>query len=360
MKNYSFQGLRAIFAIGVLFSHCYFLAEYTQSQIIFDVFLRKTANVSFFFMISGFFLVESVMRTSKFSEFIKKKLVKIYPLHIVLLAVLVGKQVISGGFDFSPLGTVKALSSALLLQTWIPNVGVATSYNTVSWFLSSLLFCYVVGYWIARLVLSNKAKCWNIVYILTGILLAYKIVIAVLLPVGDLGYYLCYLCPVAGLSDFLIGVIIWHNVKKVKTANAFLQAGAIMLILGTFVLKNFVPANFSRAFLTIPANILLIIAFANETNLFKKLLGNKVLTFIGDLSFEVYLSHAIIISVLANMSIFVKTSTELSPFITLLLLIGICLLFAFIYKKVYEIVVKNIEKVKHKCFGGCQYGKQKN
>ena len=57
--NLSFQGLRGIFALGVLFSHCYFLADHPSTEYVFNNLLCKLANANFFFVISGFLLANS-------------------------------------------------------------------------------------------------------------------------------------------------------------------------------------------------------------------------------------------------------------------------------------------------------------
>ena len=344
MKNYSFQGLRGLFAIGVLFSHCYFLGDYAQSSVAFDVLFRRTANVSFFFMISGYFLFASVAKATNFSEYIKKKIVRIYPLHIILLILLVANSVLNGNFEFSLLNMIQIIASALLVQTWIPKLAIATSYNTVSWFLSSLLFCYIIGYLLGKFIKRDGEKAWKATYALTAILFTVKVVLAFIYPTEDIGYYLCYLCPLAGLSDLLIGAIISHNIEKAESGKVWLQTLALTFVICSFFSKTLVPTNFSRAFLMVPANILLIFAFANETNFFKKIIGNKFFVFLGDISFEIYLMHAIIIGKLSRMGVFDRISNTISPFVTLLILIIICVVCALVYKKVVDIVFKHIKQ----------------
>lgn len=344
MKNYSFQGLRGLFAIGVLFSHCYFLGDYAQSSAAFEVFFRRTANVSFFFMISGYFLFNSVMKSSGFFEFIKKKLLRIYPLHIILVSLLVFNSILSKSFEYSTLNIVKAVSSALLIQTWIPSAEIATSYNTVSWFLSSLLFCYIAGYWIGRFVKSKGDTSWKYIYFLTAALYSFRIIIAVIYPTESIGYYFCYLCPISGLADLLMGAIVAHNIKDIKGAKPWIQVMALLIILATFLFKQFVPVNYSRAFLLVPGNVLLVCAFAKETNFSRKLLGNKLFTFLGDISFEVYLIHVTIIGKLSRISVFDRISSTVSPFLTLFILIILCVVCALIYKKTTDFILKQLCK----------------
>ena len=82
---------------------------------------RFLANVGFFFMVAGFFAYKST-REEKFFAYMKKKLLRIYPLYMFILIALVGKQLISGGFSFETTNIVSVLLTALLLQSWVPTL----------------------------------------------------------------------------------------------------------------------------------------------------------------------------------------------------------------------------------------------
>ena len=138
-------------------------------------------------MISGFFSA-NMNEGLKFRDYLKKKLIRIYPLHLIVLLLMLFYSVVQNGF--SALNSIKKIITlvlnALLLQTWSFDLSTATSYNTVSWFLSSLLFCYIAGYWILRFV-NKKAKRWTVVYIITAALVIFKSAVALHFPTDNAG-----------------------------------------------------------------------------------------------------------------------------------------------------------------------------
>lgn len=335
MQKKSIQGLRGLFAIGVLLSHCYFLNDSPFSAGIFEGALQKLANVSFFFIAAGFFFIQSSSTRLPLLPFLKKRLSRIYPLHLLTLLARVALLFLGGSLTLG----LPLVMNALLLHTWIPSVEIATSFNTVSWFLSSLLFCYLAGYFVVRI------KNEKILYLITGLLLAYKTALAILMPTDNAGYYWCYLCPLAGFGDFMLGISLATVLKKRKpSASLFLQLFSLALLAVSFLLKNYLPANYCRAFLMLPANTLLLAAFSSETKFSAAVFGNKALCFLGDVSFEIYLLHTSVISVLTGVSLFNRISQIITPFGSLALLIGLCIIAALIYQYVISFVTKLFAK----------------
>lgn len=340
MKNKSIQGLRGLFAIGVLLSHCYFLGDYGQSEIIFNSVLQKLANVGFFFIVAGYFLARSSSVNLSLWHFLKKKMTRVYPLHLLVLLALVGLAVLTDAFEFN----LTLPLNALLIQTWIPSIESATSYNTVSWFLSSLMFCYIVGYLVVRFCRYSRRYIY--IYILTLCLVLYKVVISLVFPTGDTGYYWCYLSPIAGCADFLVGVSVALLLKDKEMPNMlWLQCLSLLLLVASFALKQYLPTNYCRGFFMLPANILTLVSFVTETRFSKCLFGNKFLVFLGDISFEIYLLHPLIIRLVGNRSI-AKMLSDVSPFITLLVLVTCCIVAAVIYKKIFILFTKFIKNKK--------------
>ena len=114
MKNKAIQGWRGLFALGVLLSHCYFLADYEQSQTVFRS-LQELANVSFFFVVGGYFLAKSSSVNLKIWDFLKKRMIRIYPLHILVVLALVGIAILTGTFKVD----IALPLNILLVQTYL-------------------------------------------------------------------------------------------------------------------------------------------------------------------------------------------------------------------------------------------------
>ena len=346
--NYSFQGLRGIFALGVLFSHCYFLSDFAQSAFIYDTFLRKLANVDFFFVISGFFAIQSNLNGVTFKQYITKKLIRIYPLYFILLIFFVGMRFMEN--DMSTLSDWLYLGlNLLLMQNW-GGIGAMNKFYMVSWFLSSLLFCYIIVYWLIRIKNKNESQFWKMLYIVTPILLVLKCLAAFAFPTGNVGYYLCYLFPLSGLTNFLIGILVARLCDKINfnfnnKCSLSLQLISIVFLLLSFFAKSFFPVNYGRAFLMLPATAFIVFAFSTETNFSKYVFGNKFLLFLGNISFEIYLLHNLFLSIVNKLSIFNFISNKFSPFITLLICIIAIILCAQIYTIVYNMLVEKLKRL---------------
>ena len=102
-------------------------------------------SVDFFFILSGFVLMWSFRPHKAIGDFIRRRVVRIFPLHIICLAISLIAYVIIG----NPLaGYVGSQSSTLLniflLHDWI--VGqpeIRQAWNGVSWALSCEFFFYL-------------------------------------------------------------------------------------------------------------------------------------------------------------------------------------------------------------------------
>ena len=157
----SLQSLRFIFVMLIVMSH---LTLPGHSS--FDA--GGDCGVAFFFILSGFVLSyrygPSLQDNSyNHQRFLRRRLSKLYPLHLLCLAawLLMNRQTIDP----------RTVTNALLLQSWIPRADYYFSCNAVSWFLSSLFFCYLVFPFAWRKASATTTICLLIictaVYLLT-------------------------------------------------------------------------------------------------------------------------------------------------------------------------------------------------
>lgn len=341
MRNNTFQGFRIIFAIGVVLSHCAFLP-------VIGAYLSPLSNVCFFFMLSGF-LLRLTFKEQSFLTFIRKKLFRIWPLHLLMLLAMVVVKVVSGTFDITTTNFFTLFAHIFLIQTWIPNIDVATAYYTISWFLSSLLFCFIVGYFLLKYIAREKKWAKLLLYVLTGLLITIKIIIAIILPNDNKwGYYLVYLCPLACLPDFLLGFILFEAFKKTnipEKTRVIFQIVSLCLIAFMFFSKHWLPINFSRGFYTIPFNLFLIYSFSKETKMSSSIFGNKIMVFLGIVSFEVYLVHDLIITGLKKYtSILDWLSNNVHPSVCALLIVIVSVIIAVSYHFAFNLLIGLFKK----------------
>ena len=132
--NATLQSLRFVFVMMIFMSH-FAYRGFTP----FDA--GGDCGVAFFFLLSGFTMSMGYGRSIadgsfRFSRYLKRRLLKVYPLHLLCLFLFLAL--------FRPTLDGTLPINALLLQSWIPDSAYYFSYNGVSWFLSSLLFSYLL------------------------------------------------------------------------------------------------------------------------------------------------------------------------------------------------------------------------
>lgn len=168
-KLESLQAVRALAFLGILTSHC-------------GVSELGAWGVSVFFILSGFVMVYNYLPGSDRItlswkanwSFSIKKIAKLYPLHLLMMCIMVLLELVIWGEEIvarlKPLA-IGIVTNVLLVQTWIPQGTVYFSLNGVAWYLSCCVFLYFMFPYLLKGI--SKYSCWQdarkILYILLGI-----------------------------------------------------------------------------------------------------------------------------------------------------------------------------------------------
>lgn len=267
-----------------------------------------SCGVAFFMMLSGFVMAigygEKCVQTSfNYMDFMKKRLIRLYPLHLLCLLLFIVIQLLAS----NKIEWLALMPNFLLIQSWFPNSFYYFSGNAVSWCLADMIFFYVCfpflikGYsWCNKKVLS---------FVLFTLFTFYFGIVYVI-P-NEKAHAFLYIFPLFRLLDFIIGILIYY-------LYTFLVEGKIDEKLQSFsyVRKTLIECIpiillllFMFAFPLIPLKIycasyywmpmgFIILAFA----LFNKngggishLLSNRKLIMLGDISFSFYMLHWLVI-----------------------------------------------------------------
>ena len=127
----SLTGLRWIAALLVFGFHAATLrvvAEPDYQAVVDRLFTLGLSGVEFFFVLSGFVLVWSFRDGEPRRRFLRRRLAKIYPNHLLMWAVVL----LVGLWFAEPVNHWAALGNLFLLQAWNPTPGYFYSVNTVS------------------------------------------------------------------------------------------------------------------------------------------------------------------------------------------------------------------------------------
>ena len=282
------NGWRAVFALMIVLFHVGVtgLEEMTW------------AGVTFFLMASGFLLAMrhpfDTLDGANYRRFAWKHAVKLFPLHWLTLILWLMALAVLGLLVIHPL----ALSlNVTLLQSWSLTHAIYFSYNKFSWFLSTLLFCYLCYPLLARWFMPLRLRYKILILAALAIL-----DIAVLAGTDDYSRTALYVFPPVRLIDFLIGMTLAHVMKHVaefrvwgKSGNgtdAELVAVALLsvVVMMTQTYDSLLPWSDAVLWWLPVAVILLSCAFYDRREGFLgKILISKPLQWLGDISFEIYI-----------------------------------------------------------------------
>ena len=172
----SLQGLRVIGMMFIFFFHLGFMKEGDLSTIYNIFFYDGYFAVTFFFILSGLVTYKSLSKnknsiTLKASiDNTKKRIKRIYPLHIITLVLML---ITSIQYGSSIKRIILSIPNVLLLQSFIPLSSIYFGFNGVSWYISTLMFCYFMSIYfydkVNKIKLNNLLKSIIIIYIYKSI-----------------------------------------------------------------------------------------------------------------------------------------------------------------------------------------------
>lgn len=286
------NGWRAVFALMIVLFHVGVtgLEEMTW------------AGVTFFLMASGFLLAfkhpMDELDADSYRQFVKRHALKLFPLHWLSLILWVVAMALLGVLVVKP---VALALNVTLLHSWSLSHSVYFSYNKFSWFLSTLLFCYLCYPLLAKwfMPLPLRVKCYFLAFVAV-------LAIIVLAGTGDYGRTALYVFPPMRLIDFVIGMTLAHlcqtmKVGKVlgKSANgtdAELVAIALLslMIFSFRTYKGLLP--WSDAILWwIPVGFILVVSklYDWREGFVGMILSSRPMQWLGDISFEIFILQGI-------------------------------------------------------------------
>lgn len=275
-----------------------------------------TCGVSFFLILSGFVMsagyAEKVERKEfSYGNYFKKRLTRIYPLHFLCLLAAAAILVAAGTFGIKD-GAIFCINAALM-QSWIPLSGVYFSFNSVSWCLSDLLFFYMVFPPLSRFF--NRAGNKKTAAMTGAALILYFIVLAAIPE--KLSHPLLYISPVFRLLDFAIGMLLYNLYKSLLDSGSGIMNSLRQVPVSVKSVAELIPvAVLALCILLFPAvpekltyasywwvpSCLIILTYAINSQIgggiLTRILQNRALVYLGNISFSFYMVHQLGIRIL--------------------------------------------------------------
>lgn len=261
-------------------------------------------GVTFFFVLSGFVLTWSARPAEGAPRVWRRRLVKIFPNHLVTFAVAAFLMAAA-----SEMFTTKGvLANLFLVQAWIPEIQVPNTMNAVSWSLSCELFFYLAfPFLLPVLERLSARRLWT----LAGVLAALTVLVPAVsswtvagtpLPFiadGSLSFeqiWSVYFFPPVRAIEFVLGMIAARLVLTGALPRIGLLPAAVIAV-GGYVLNSSVPylygvAGTGALWLT-PLVVAAAQADVRETT---SPFRGRVLVRLGELSFAFYMVHGLVVT----------------------------------------------------------------
>ncbi|MFE1832253.1 acyltransferase family protein [Streptomyces yangpuensis] len=171
-------------------------------------------GVSFFFVLSGFVLAWAAKPGERVTAFLRRRLLKIYPNHIVVFAAamfLFAGSAVTGVADWLP--------NLFLIHTWWPQPTVNLSVNPPSWSLGSELLFYML--FPALIVpirkLRGRTALWGWSAAMIAGMVAVQLIAtyfvpdtpkSTITPISGMQFWFGYLLPAGRLFEFVLGILL--------------------------------------------------------------------------------------------------------------------------------------------------------
>ena len=333
----SLQSIRFIFALMIFLHHA-----------VFPISALGAFPVTFFLILSGFVLMKGnnggIDNQSQYMPFFLKRVRKIYPVHILCLVLAIVVTL----FLNKQIDWISIIPNVFLIHGWIPDSRFYFSGNSVSWYLSVIVFCYAMFPFLAEWI---KRLGWKFV----TPLVVFYLSIMLIIPDNYVHKFL-YINPLFRVVDFCLGIWLYilctyerkegftsriRNLtfmKKTIIEIIIFVISFILIILSLKMEKRFVYA----CFWWLPSLTIIYIFFMYDRNggLISKMLNNKILVFMGSLSFVFYMLHIQILIINDYlMDNVISMNYYLNGVVVLLITIGLSYLVTYYYMPLFK---KNI------------------
>ncbi|MGW4091758.1 acyltransferase family protein [Nocardia sp. NPDC004750] len=254
-------------------------------------------GVSFFFVLSGFVLTWSWKPGSSKLQFIRRRVVKIFPNHLTL-------WVASMVLFAAAITPWKAwLPNLFLIHAWFPQNYINAGVNTPSWTLSCELLFYVLFPFLIPVVLRIESKyLWYCAAaMVAGICVIVLLTVFVipssekseLTPIPVLQLWFGYLFPPSRLFEFFLGVFVARIVQEGRWIRVPLWASLATVVAG-YVVAMYTPFYVGFVLATaVPLALLIGSAAQSDLDGASRFLSSRLMVRLGEISFAFYICQGV-------------------------------------------------------------------
>lgn len=270
-----------------------------------------TSAVSIFFVLSGFVLTWSARSGDTAPRFWRRRLVKIFPNHIVMwlvvmvFLVLYSTQTQLVGVTPGPVRWDASIANLLLLHVWVPDAAYISSANAPAWSLANELFFYLLFpalYLLVKRIPSARLKFWAAGAVLISLIVPCIALlfggpnVAPAMPIPVWQLWFGYLFPVSRLAEFLLGMLLARLVAEGRWRPRRIGLALAFLFVSLVVSLMLPPIFFFGPFYAAPAGLLVATLATRDLQNRPSHLRTRAMIYLGDRSFALYMSHFVVIA----------------------------------------------------------------
>lgn len=302
---------RGVFATMIVFFH---MSAFTNTPVINNNFINNSdLFVDFFFVLSGFVIMHNYRRLdslAKLKIFFKKRLLRLYPLHLIMLmsfAILVGaKDIFLNNVQLvyldNPNNNLMSFISSILLLKAVKFPGVnGSSWNIATWSVSAEMISYAFFGGMMLFVYEIKKPEYR-KYLSIAIVMVSMVTIALIKGNARLNYTydVGYL---RGLAGFFTGVLCnntFISLRKrmihAKAAYFHIAESILLLLIAFFIYEGELFAQIGIIYLLL--FFLSVLIFAFEKGFISSMLQQSgILRRMGKYSYSIYMTHTVVLIV---------------------------------------------------------------
>jgi len=358
--------LRFFFAFVVFLSHLRFLRANEAYKEIYDNYFEEGfLGVSFFFILSGFIITYNyfdkiVEKRISYRVFFLRRLFRVYPLHFLTLILSLISFINSD--KHHEFFYIHFVLNIFLLHSFIPSSAFYFSLNNVSWSISNELFFYSLAPKAIR-ILNGISK--NIIFFLFLFVIILGFIFVSLFLSLDfhrgINHAIVYVNPFFRFMDFILGMLLcklYYEGKRItfiQRNSSLIQISSIVLFSLFFSFHLIVDVTFRYSVYYWIPMLAIIFSFSFSNGFFAYTLKNRILVYLGEISFAFYLLHFLVIRFTSSLALklfpllgipFAGLEAELAILCFIITLILSILSFEFYEKRMNALLTKSLLPVR--------------
>ncbi|MNZ54739.1 Acyltransferase family protein [compost metagenome] len=291
-RFHSLDSFRGLFAVAVVLYHLRVSGSFTE----WAFFRHSEVFVAFFFVLSGFVLTHAYGNKAhlNFRKFFISRTFRLLPLHLFMLGVFIllesGRYIAyhkGMAFNNAPFSEKFApgeiLPNALLLQSWT-HLTNPLSFNYPSWSISIEYYTYMLFALILSIAGGVRQWLWAVIVLATLTLIYTGNTFFTVESIRGLAYFF------TGCLTYMLYLKLAQPGQATFWLMTLLEVAAVAAAL-LFVVNDFA----TKALVASPLFSVIILIFAFDSGALSRVLAGQPFSFLGKLSYSIYLTHAAIL-----------------------------------------------------------------